>query len=212
MNSKGNKGGELHILWRGRAAQARGCYQTSSEELEPIEIINVVQQTSSCRSAPTTRAPDQDYRKWILGIDVGSSPSLLQGTQDLLIDSPEASHSSDSEIGRLKQSFRISDIVNQLKENLFGEHASEKSLPKPSCDLAINSQSILNRFLSISPFSLKGVGRSKRWADRTLKGGRKNNSNTNMRPIAADYYTLRSENQNLFCDACMPGMLTGWRR
>nr|GMD23957.1 hypothetical protein Iba_chr08bCG10230 [Ipomoea batatas] len=33
-----------------------------------------------------------------------------------------------------------------------------------------------------------------------------------MRPIVADHYTLRSENRNLFCDACMPGMLTGWRR
>nr|GMD23958.1 hypothetical protein Iba_chr08bCG10240 [Ipomoea batatas] len=65
-------------------------------------------QTSSCRWVPTTRAPDQDWRKWILGIDVGSNPSLFRGTQDLLIDSPEAGHSSDCEIGRLKQSFRIS--------------------------------------------------------------------------------------------------------
>nr|GLL35877.1 hypothetical protein Itr_chr09CG16120 [Ipomoea trifida] len=86
-------------LMPGKKLNGERLLSTSSEELEPIETINVVQQTSSCWSEPTTRAPDQDWRKWILGINVGSRPSLLRGTQDLLIDSPEAGHSSDCDIG-----------------------------------------------------------------------------------------------------------------
>nr|GMC56443.1 hypothetical protein Iba_chr01fCG7130 [Ipomoea batatas] len=82
-------------------------------------------------------------------------------------------HYSDHEVGRLAMvKVLVADKLSGLpanfgarlllrkthaliRENLLGEHASEKNLPKPSCDLAINSQSILNGFLSISPFSLK---------------------------------------------------------